>query len=322
MSDLSANSNTLVVLSPTRGRGCKVFRLGADGSVEVQKYQSGIYFTPTCEQISNLRDLYSVIQKYSAQRDCCLIRGRLRDDIDPERLVRRKIRTPDNSDPNECAFEAQKNSWLMIDIDKLPLPDGLDVTTETDKAVGYAVSLLPEEFKGVSYAWQLSASCGVFDKNSISVHLFFWLSEPWSDEHLRLWGKSVNALGEQNLIDASVFRPVQIHYIADPVFHGVANPIQSSRLGFHQGKGDAVELQFDLPAYISSHSVATGRSIAGVGYEGKMSVLGDGPGGQGFNDVLVSAVASYVATEGGDEAETAREDLKVMSSNSGMAASA
>ena len=45
----------------------------------------------------------------------------------------------------------------MIDVDKLPLPAGLDLLQDPAQAIEHAVSLLPSEFHNSSYHWQISA---------------------------------------------------------------------------------------------------------------------------------------------------------------------
>ncbi|MDP4918200.1 MAG: hypothetical protein NWR12_10805, partial [Haliea sp.] len=186
------------------------------------------------------------------------------------------------------------------------------VIEQTEQSIEYAVSQLPEEFNDASYIWQLSSSCGLFDTNVISVHLFFWLTDPLPDEDLRLWAYHTNIGYGSCLVDRAVFNPVQPHYIANPSFVGLDDPIIGPRLGFHEGSTSNVTLNIDRERFVVKRDGrgVTGSPIEGIGYDAKMASLGDADGCKGFNDVLVSAVASYVSSAGGDYAEQSRDDLK------------
>ena len=304
------DSEILTILKSTTIKLCKTAIKDSSNAPQFTKVVTPKFFTYEHASIESLTDLYDVVSRYSTTRFHCLVRGQLRDDIDPTRRIRRKLRK-EATDPNEEPFEDRPCHWLMIDIDKLTLPEGYDVLSNTQACLEYAVSQLPSEFQKASYIWHLSASAGIKSEGSLSVHLFFWLTKPWANEHLKRWAISVNAQRDQKLIDDSLFNAVQIHFIADPECVNFEDPLQGRRLGIHYAEQDEVELAFDPTIHVANRSHYTGTTVSGVGYEAKIAQLGDGPAQEGFHSVLLSATAAYVTAQTDKETALARvEDLK------------
>jgi hypothetical protein len=76
--------------------------------------------------------------------------------------------------------------------------------------------------------WQLSSSAG-FAVGMLKAHLFFWVSEPASNEHIK------RVLVEYApAIDRAPFNAAQPHYIAAPIIEGGYDPIPR-RTGWRQG---------------------------------------------------------------------------------------
>lgn len=306
------HSSQLLVLKAPNTRQAKFFERQSDGGINGRPYQNTKYFWALEESIRSLRDFYEAVVGYGKSGDAFIVRGTLGDGVDTTRPVRRRLRVGSASDANECAIKPQVSPWLMIDIDKLALPDAMDVIEQTEQSIEYAVSQLPEEFNDASYIWQLSSSCGLFETNVISVHLFFWLTDPLPDEVLRLWADHTNLAYGSRLVDRAIFNPAQPHYIANPSFVDLDDPVVGPRLGFRERGTPAVTLNVDREQFVVTRDGrgVTGSPIEGIGYDAKMASLGDASGCKGFNDVLVSAVASYVSSAGGDYAEQSRDDLK------------
>lgn len=306
----SKNSEILTILKSATIKLCKTAIKEGSDTPQFTNVGTPKFFTYEHASIESLTDLYDVVSRYSTTRLHCLVRGQLRDDIDPTRRIRRKLRK-EAADPNEEPFEDRPCHWLMIDIDKLKLPEGYDVVNGTQACLEYAVSQLPSEFQKASYIWHLSASAGIKSEGSLSVHLFFWLTKPLANEHLRKWAISVNAQHDQKLIDEKLFNAVQIHFIADPECVNFEDPLKGRRLGIHYAEQDEVELAFDPTLNVANRSHYTGTTVSGVGYEAKMARLGDGPAQEGFHSVLLSATAAYVAAQTDKATALARiEDLK------------
>jgi putative DNA primase/helicase len=152
-------------------------------------YAAGKRFTPEERAVSSLSELAALLKEISRDPTAFVVRGALRDDV-RERLavnpkhsiVRRKLQKNDGSDPTLAEVA---RFWLMIDVDKLPLPPWADLATDPDAVIAYAVEeLLPETFQDADCFWQLSSSAG-FKTDVLKAHLWFWLAEPATSEHIK-----------------------------------------------------------------------------------------------------------------------------------------
>jgi hypothetical protein len=198
----------------------------------------------------------------------------------------------------------QGRYYLEIDVDKLPLPKGWTLNPASiSKICEHIVHQLPPEFHEASYHWQLSSSAGVFDKSTVSAHFWFWLASPVPDAALKAWAKHVNAGVGFKLIDPVLFQHVQAHYVAAPLFKGMANPFPT-RSGLVTKAFDSVDLQLPTPVAVSqAASAAPSGSFnagGGSGFDYHLSQIGDHPGGDGFHMPIVQAAASYVSGHGTD----------------------
>lgn len=155
---------------PRKPRMVKAFRLGADGQVEVTPYDNAVTFTAHRIEVTDIRSLASAITTLSQRTDSVLIRGEPKFGYDG--IGRR--RTLDNFQPVPGG-----TSWVMLDVDNVPIPDGVDPLSA--EAREWVIAQLPPEFHDVSYFYQYSASAGILKadgtplKKGISIHLFFWL---------------------------------------------------------------------------------------------------------------------------------------------------
>ena len=103
--------------------------------------------------------------------------------------------------------------------------------------------MLPPEWQGAGYHWQLSSSHGHPSKRAegLKVHVWFWLAKPLTSAQLKAYAERYMPVA-----DLSLFNPVQVHYTAAPVFEaGQVDPVPM-RSGFVPGVlGDEVELTVD-----------------------------------------------------------------------------
>ena len=210
------------------------------------------------------------------------------------------------SEPNEAPFLDHAASWIMIDVDKLLLSEGLNILQEPLGAIEFAVQQLPPEFHETSYHWQLSASAGLKESNTLSAHLYFWLDRPRSNESLRAWARS---LGNKRLVDPAVFNAVQLHYTAAPLFSDSnADPFSNNRSGFVAKTFNTVSLKLPSPKEVAKRNSDSTSSIVLSesrirGFSNILATLGDHEGGNGFYEPLLRATASYVSKVGRDAAE-------------------
>ena len=184
--------------------------------------------------ISGIEDLSALLVQLEPNHRAFVIRGarRAKDDSGaPIRRLKENFSTP-----------AQGRYWILIDLDKIALPSGITLEQGPKLVCEHLVSLLPEEFHGCSYHFQLSASAGMGDPRKVSVHLWFWLEEPWSDVRLKRWAEAVNVSRGAKLIDEALFNDVQVHYTAAPIFDGVPDPLPV-RSGFVKKHSNAVSIR-------------------------------------------------------------------------------
>jgi len=258
-----------------------------------------MYFDYEDVGFDDIYGLLDAITEASADPKKLMIRGRLRADA-PQRndgCVRRCNRKQSNGE--EPYFEDADRAWVMLDFDKVDNPDGL--APASVKAMEYLRTLLPSEFQNVECIYSLSASAGLSDSNRISGHLWFVFDQPVSNNELKVWLSAYP-------VDKALFRTVQAHYIASPVFQdGFVDPIDK-RNGLLSGQKNMVKVP-EIDTSIPTHEYhGDGHGLeAAHGYEAKMAYLGDGEDNEGCHAVITSAIASYM-TRHGPQAD--REALK------------
>jgi hypothetical protein len=136
---------------------------------------------------------------------------------------------------------------VMFDIDNFALSTA-DPVLEPEKAIiEWIGNTLPPEFQNVSFVWQLSSRAG-YVPGVLKAHVWFWLLQPTTSASLKRSVRDINK-AKGNVIDESLYSPVQIHYTANPLFeNGMIDPVPH-RVGIFQGfAGDSVDLHIQLEA--------------------------------------------------------------------------
>lgn len=206
---------------------CKKFRLDPNGDLQKIPYDNAVHFVAQTIPVGNIVELHQALTMLGGDPHSIIIRG---ERIDPSRRtsVRRNVE----------AFRSMPAGapWVMLDIDGVSLPEGMDPLSEAARE--HVISLLPEPFHRASYSYQFSASAGIRRpggqplKSGISIHLWFWLEgallpdkalAAYFEKHCLETGfltKHANRAGAPVVtygIDLAVIRnPVQPHYIAPP----------------------------------------------------------------------------------------------------------
>ena len=263
------------------------------------------YFRFESREVDGIEEFASLLTELEQDRSRFIIRGQLAEDVDTDKPMRRRLYRSDRSEPNESPFLDVPASWVMIDVDKLALPEGICVGEDTLASLEYAIGLLPAEFQDSSVFWQLSGSAGVFDDGHISAHLYYWLDKPIANDVLRQWAKGC----DRRLVDPAVFNAVQPHYTAAPLFsEGCVDPFPDSRSGLIKKANAWVCLEVrqrtaeprqPRKAATQDQDLSDDRVR---GFSNILATLGDHDDGSGFNEPLLRAVASYVSKVGGQEA--------------------
>ena len=172
------------------------------------------------------------------------------------------------------------------------VPAGDDLADDPEAAIEAAIhELLPEAFHDAECWWQLSASAG-FSPGLLKVHLFFWLTEPADNLHI----KRVLAQHAPG-VDRAPYSAAQPHYIADPIIQGGHDPLPR-RTGWRKGLDAAVRLPALVPKVHQPRSAGTGAigrggGVGSGGVSGALARLGHAEGGEGFHAPLRAAVLAY-----------------------------
>ncbi len=221
-----------------------------DGSIT--PYGDGKYYKLVQRTVDGIAGLSDLLEMLEDLPRACVIRGApvvpdlmaIRDQPDPDRghegfkpgLVRRAL----------DYFDDQPLHSVCLDVDGYQVLTA-DPLTEPEASIAeFVTCMLPDEFAGASYHWQLSNTFGHPRKlaDGLKVHLWFWLATPLTSAQMKAWAQSVKLKA-----DMALFAPTQPHYTAAPIMaEGVECPVQQ-RHGFVQGPlGDEVELEVDLAA--------------------------------------------------------------------------
>lgn len=302
--------DTLTVLWVQAGKmATKQFsKTSSKEKATVKPYDAGyLYRVPAPIGVNSIEDLSAALRTLEDYPRALIIRGA---PVSSDVIDKDVARTGSGEGPDfvgNFKTPEQGRHYLEVDVDKFDLPKACQLKyTNIRRICEHVIHLLPPEFHLASYHWQLSSSAGVFDKKTVSLHLWFWLALPIPDNALRAWAKRVNALAGIKLVDPALFQHVQPHFVAAPLFSGMADPFPV-RSGLVIKSSGSVDLQLPPPE-LASHSggaasVASFNTTGGTGFDYYLAQIGDHSGGDGFHMPIVQAVASYVAEHGQDDTD-------------------
>jgi hypothetical protein len=147
-------------------------------------------------------------------------------------------------------FEDRPRSWVIFDVDRIPVPDHLidNWVDEPDAAVEHVLRLLPEPFRAATCWWSISSSAAIPGPqrrevaSEFKLKLAFWLSRALLGPEIKRW-----MAAEQAPVDPAVFNAIQLIYLARPRFgQGLHDPVPR-RSGIWQGEADSVAVPELLP---------------------------------------------------------------------------
>ena len=219
----------------------------SDGTTDSYDDAASFHFTQVA--VADIHALSRLLGKLHKNRKRCLIRGT------PNGESMEAGNIPDTVTRTNANFLDQPLHWFMADIDGYR-PGFADPVLEPEQAVlDYIDECLPASFKDCSFYWHLSSSAGMPGKEGIlKVHLHFWSKTPYTTAQMAAWVKTTAPT-----IDRAIFRRVQIHFIADPIFEeGRIDPVPV-RCGFHQGATDYVDLVIDEATLAKARDQGSGE---------------------------------------------------------------
>jgi hypothetical protein len=110
-------------------------------------------------------------------------------------------------------FEDCPRSWVIFDVDRVPVPDHLieDWVDDPDAAVEHVLEVLPEPFRAATCWWSISSSAAVPGPHGrevaseLKLKLAFWLSRALLGPEIKRW-----MAAEKAPVDPAVFGAVQL----------------------------------------------------------------------------------------------------------------
>ncbi len=204
----------------------KVFFVDRDGEEQTLSYDKGYLFTFFTRPAACLDDLVRVLD--GLDRHSCVIYGRLIEGIS---MPCRRLLNADQKTGHPATIEDAAHSWILLDIDKLPIEGELfDPVAEPERAAEYIRARLPSEFHDARCLWRLTSSAGIGKRDTISMRLGFWLDR-------RLTGAEAKAWLTSTIADCAIYTPNQVIYAATPLFgRGRVDPVPR-RSGILEGRG-------------------------------------------------------------------------------------
>lgn len=269
----------------------KVIFVANDGTwLKSKQSRTGMLFRHKSVPVNNIHSLYEVLQRESRDPTAFIIRGKLKDGVDASEPVYRRS---GEFHGDKAHFEEVPRQWMMIDFDEVPVGD-VDLFADPESAVEEIIyNHLPAMFRDVSCVWQLSSGAGTTDiEGVLSLHIWFWLDRPMLNDELIVFHAN-----HAPSVDRTLFRTVQQHFIAAPIFKSPAIDPLPQRIGIMQREFDVLTLpHFDTSKNAVRESSGTHTGLTGSirGFEAKLSLMGDGDGLSGFNGVIPAAVSSYI----------------------------
>ena len=218
----------------------------------IEPYDRAKNFTAEAYQVSDIHSLSRVLNMLEEQPRRCVVRGRHLAHDDAGSKHEGGVDTTRDLEH----FTESPHHWVCLDVDKWVLPEGVSLADPAAAVAAFISECLPAEFQEASHHWQLSSSAGKPGaEHMLKAHIWFWLGRARTGDELERWARSL-ALQ----VDVTVFRTVQVHYTAAPVFEGVADPI-SQRSGLTLGLlGDDVDLVMPEGGLTAPRERAAGRS--------------------------------------------------------------
>lgn len=217
----------LTVLTHPACLATKKFSL-VDGKTAAEAFGKGKYFSVREVPVTDIVSLAEALLDLSTEHYSFVVRGQC---IAEERTQVRRTTVAHGDDPP--GFAEKPRQWVCLDVDGAPGHFDFGTPEGCEKAARSALERLPDYVQRATHYWQLSSSAGV--KPGVSVHLWFWLDRPMGAGELTRWAEHIAEEAGRPLVDVAVFRTVQPHYVANPVFEFVGDPV-ALRAGFTEGE--------------------------------------------------------------------------------------
>jgi hypothetical protein len=263
----------------------KQYHRDAAGRITKRPYDNAAEFLATVHEVDGIDGLAALLERVSRQRDTCVIRGepnqwhpgpgqrtfrllraersyaspdgrRVKADLSPDGAAEQRRLVEAGELYPTCwlpMFKAQASRVVMIDFDHVKAPGGLEWRNDLVFTADHLRSLLPAEFHDVCCWYQATGSAADPTKadlggDEIRMRFAFVLSDGVTT-------RGLERLLEGSGADPATFRPVQITYVARPVFTGGLIDPMPVRSGVLAGLEDVVQ----VPAHVLAEPEAEER---------------------------------------------------------------
>jgi putative DNA primase/helicase len=287
------SGDTLTVLTSSGIYATKRIRRTKAGEIKNRSYGNAAHFRVEITPVDDFAGLCTVLTELAGHSYSFVIRGT---PLPHTNLAHtRRLLHPDRKTKEPATFEAAPRHWFASDIDHLAAPPLTDPVTDPDGCIEYLIGKLPPELHDASFWWQFTSSQSLpGSEDTLSARLWTWSKVPLTDAELTRWAVAANRNGK--VIDPSLYRAVQAHYIASPIFEGGMTDSLPRRYGVRQGLEDEVVLVIPPPDPKNAEVVSRRGYEPGRGVQAYLAEIG---GGRGFRAPILSAIASFIAINGG-----------------------
>lgn len=291
----------------------KIINRKRDGSVDVSGYSHSRRSVPELVATSsNIRELSRILMQLEDEPSKCVIRAQPKREFYDGSRIRRRYAAADDH------YEERSRAWVMIDVDKIELPDGMRLCDGPKKVTHWVLDQLDDilpGIAGVTVHVQLSSSAGLryieghadhgkAGPEKISMHVWAILDKAYSKHELARWCDVANARYGSKVIDRSmIMNLTQPNYTAAPVFrHGVEEPL-SRRSFLIEGERDvATPVIPDDKTFerVVSENGGSGVLPSGRTFREYAGMIGDYgiEGKQGFQEPIKMACFAAVDEQG------------------------
>lgn len=312
---MSTSDFITILTAKGHQRATKLIQWNAKlGQVDICSYENMKLFSGEERPVASIYELHDLLTGIERDFSSYVVRGKIADGVDRNRMLRRSRDKHDGIDPTLLPAE---HHWIALDIDAIPCPEYIEPEREPRAAAEYVIDQLPEEFHDVTCRWQFTSSQS-FKGSTINLRLFYWADWALSDSDLKTWlcqCEPGTKIRRWPMIDAAVFAVSQPVYTAHPIITGMRDPMPE-RTGILFGSSDEVAAPKLAPEHrrsgdYSGHGGLPAPGTPGLGYEGHCARIGDHAAGAGFHGPIKSAVASYIGRHGSQVDPTwLRSDLE------------
>lgn len=245
----------------------------SDGAIA--GYDAGALFSYRQAKVTGIKELSEVLTSLEDDPLTAIVRAERKPIKDISDITRsgKTADKPEKAIPwdgvvrhwGEC-FNALPYHFILIDVDNFR-PEGIDPVRDPEAAaLQYISRVLPDEFQGVSFHWQLSSSAGHTDNVGVlKAHVWFWLKTTYTSRELKVWAdelnrklvKDISPPLEHKPVDTSPYKLNQFHYTANPLFdEGVTDPVPLRSCLYEGWLDDSVDLVIDVVLLLRASEAA------------------------------------------------------------------